>query len=338
MTALAVAGAHAAVLAWLARAPASGPASVPAPLPAWAVPAEPATRPGPSAPAPHARAARVDPEPTTPAAEPPRTDALPAPAGEAPADPPAPPQDPATVKTEPAAEPPEVVAAAPAEPRPDLPAPLAWPAAAELQYDVEGEARGVGYRASATLRWRTDGSHYVLTLALRALWLQRSQHSEGEIGPDGLRPARFTDRARRERTLSFEWTDDGHGRAVRDDGQALPALAPGTQDRLSLFVQLGALLQRDGAAPGRRWTLPVAGLGGVQPWTFEVTGQETLTLGPGATVAVRVQRGGAAGGPETTLWYAPAAWGPLPVRVLLREPDGQRVDQILRDGKIDASP
>ena len=335
MTALAVASAHAAVLAWLARPPAPRPGATVALLPAWAVPAEPSGRAEPASPPPARRAARNAPSPTASVSAPAPADSPPPPPLAETASEPTPAPESATADPQP--EPP-ALAAASDEPRVEPSARFAWPAAAELQYDVEGQARGVDYRASAALRWRADGSRYELTLALRALWLQRSQHSAGELGPDGLRPARFVDRARRERTLSFDWADDGQGRAMRDDGQVLPALPPGTQDRLSLFVQLGALLLRDGAAPGQRWTLPVAGVGGVQPWTFEVTGLETLALGPGAMATVRVQRSHNDGGLETTLWYAPAAWGPLPVRALLREPNGQHIDQTLRDGKIEASP
>ncbi|MCX7741987.1 MAG: DUF3108 domain-containing protein [Tepidimonas sp.] len=210
-----------------------------------------------------------------------------------------------------------------------------WPRAAELLYDVEGQARGVGYHARATLQWQADGRHYDLALTLRALWLQRSQHSHGELGPGGLRPRQFADRARRERTLSFAWGPDGAGQAQREDGSSSAAVPAGTQDRLSLFVQLGALLLRDGAAPGQRWTLPVAGWGGPALWTFEVGGTETLVLGGTPTSAVRVQRLGPGDEVQITLWYQPT-WAPLPVRVLLQETDGQRVDQTLREARLDS--
>lgn len=345
MTVLAVAGAHAAVLAWLAGQDATQPARrVDAPLSAWVVAAAPSAPPATSARNPRSPAAarafppapadgptaappQVPNMPPAPQQEPVASIALPDTAGQAAAEPDPAPADGTALAA---------AGAAVADTGPAAPA-WSWPRSAELHYDVHAQGRGLDTRASATLRWRADAGRYDLSLQLRLLWLQRSQHSEGELRSGGLRPTRFADRARRERTLTIAWDADGSGRAQRDDGQPLPPLPPGTQDRLSLFVQLGALLAREGAAVGQRWTLPVAGLGGVQAWTLEVEGSETLALPSGPAPAVRVQRVGATAGPQVTLWYEPS-WLPLPVRVLLRETDGQLVDQTLRDGKIDAHP
>ncbi|TSE25930.1 hypothetical protein Tsedi_01154 [Tepidimonas sediminis] len=358
MIALAVAGAHAAVLAWLAIAPPS--ALSPAgsrPLPGWVTvaPAAPAVQPASAVPAPRPRGAASRPAAATPthavAPEPGPLPVEPEPAAaaaEAATTPPTPPdQGESGQADEPLAlaaraAPPAAPAAAEAaadDRAGDAAAPgaLVWPRLAELRYDVEGRARGVGYRAEATLRWHASAARYETELTLRALWLQRAQHSSGELLATGLRPQRFADRGRRERVLTFTWSDDG-GQARRDgDEPALP-VAAGTQDRLSLFAQLGALLMRDGAQPGQRWTLPVAGFGGVQPWTFEVEGDETLAMGPGPVTAVRLRRLGHGGGPDVTLWYAAASWGPLPVRVRLRETDDQLVDQTLREGRLEPAP
>lgn len=341
MIALAVAGAHAAVLTWLARPPRAPMGSAPAAvLPVWVD----APNPTPAPPAPEAqrptraaRALRPTPPPaadgrdgpTQPNAASGPTAALPPPSEE----------PPAVAEAAAATDPPEVVAAAASPAAAPVAAPPAWPwpRAAELLYDVEGQARGIGYHARATLQWHADGRHYDLALTLRALWLQRSQHSHGELGPGGLRPRQFADRARRERTLSFAWGPDGAGQALREDGASVADVPSGTQDRLSLFVQLGALLLRDGAVPGQRWTLPVAGWGGPALWTFEVGGTETLMLGGTPTSAVRVQRLGPGDEVQITLWYQPT-WAPLPVRVLLQETDSQRVDQTLREARLESDP
>lgn len=341
MIALAVAGAHAAVLAWLVRPPHAplrpAPATV---LPVWVSAPGPTFGPLPPQTPPSTRAERAPRRTSPPAPEGPAGPQDPnvgsEPSGELPRSVEEPP---ATAEALTAADPTEMAVAAvsPGAAPPTAPPAWPWPRAAELLYDVEGQARGVGYHARATLLWQSDGRHYDIALTLRALWLQRSQHSHGELSPDGLRPRQFIDRARRERTLSFAWGPDGSGQTRREDGSSPATVPAGTQDRLSLFVQLGALLLRDGAAPGQRWTLPVAGWNNPARWTFEVGGTETLVLGGTPTSAVRVQRLGPGHETQITLWYQPG-WAPLPVRVLLQETDGQHVDQILREARLESSP
>lgn len=356
MIALAVAGAHAAVLAWLATAPPSAPAPAGSqPLPGWiaVAPAAPAAQPASAVLAPRPRGTAGRPAAAPPVnAEPPEAASFPAEpesgaaSAEAAATPATLPDHGESGKAdEPLAlaagdAPPAAPTATADDQTGDAAAPrvLVWPRMAELRYDVEGRARGVGYRAEATLRWQADAARYEAELTLRALWLQRAQHSSGELLAAGLRPQRFADHGRRERVLTFTWSDDGSGQARRDGDEPPLPVAPGTQDRLSLFVQLGTLLMRDGAQPGQRWTLPVAGFGSVQPWTFEVEGDEVLALGPGPVAAVRLRRLGHGSGPDVTLWYAAASWGPLPVRVRLRETDDQLVDQTLREGRLEPAP
>lgn len=212
------------------------------------------------------------------------------------------------------------------------------PPAGRMEYEVLGEAKGLSYRADAVLDWRPDGEGYRLELALRAFWVgSRVQVSSGALTPAGLQPARFEDRARRERWLAFEWPAAPEpGRARTDGGASIEGLPPGTQDRLGVFVQLGGWV--DAMAPGQRWRIPVTSLGRLEHWTVEVVAREPITVPAGSFDAMRLRRV-----PEgeqgliVEAWYTPAIAG-LPVRIVLQQPHGERVDQRLRHWRPAGTP
>ncbi|TSE31705.1 hypothetical protein Ttaiw_01416 [Tepidimonas taiwanensis] len=203
-----------------------------------------------------------------------------------------------------------------------------------VAYDVQGEAKGLSYRAAATLTWHVTAEGYTLEMALRAFLVgERVQRSTGLLRADGLVPLRFEDRARRERVLQFDWSADApHGSARRDDGTVYDAIPRGAQDRLSVFAQLGTVvaLGDAGAGAGRRWRIPVVGLGGLEHWSFEAVGRERITLPAGETDALHVRRLASERALDVDLWYSPALPG-LPVRIVLQQPNGDRVDQRLRE-------
>lgn len=360
MTALAVLAAHAVVLGGWALQPAPPRPTDAGVLAAWTVPATANATPT-QAPA-RARGTGAAHAPATPASAAPPAAAT---SNDPTMEPPEPPAPDAASPTEPpvaaeavAALPEPTVTASAAPPSKDGPAsaapataevrpptpwaipPDVWPRSAELHYDVRAEMRGLGLGARATLQWQAEGPHYSATLTLGALWAQRSQRSAGDITPAGLRPAEYADQGKRTRTLRLTWASPHEpGQAQREDGRTLSPLPSGAQDRLSMFMQLGAWVTLLQPPPGARLVVPVVGLGEVQTWTFVAGEHEALELPVGTLRAVRVQRvvdGGRALG--VTLWYAPA-WGVLPVRVLLQETDGQRIDQSLQSGRLQtASP
>lgn len=211
-----------------------------------------------------------------------------------------------------------------------------WTAGAPLRvaYDVQGEAKGLPYRASATLTWHVAAGRYTLEMAVRAFLVgERVQRSTGLLRAEGLVPLRFEDRARRERVLQFDWPADAPGgSARRDDGTVYEPIPRDAQDRLSVFAQLGTIvpLGDAGAGAGQRWRIPVVGLGGLEHWTFEAVGWERITLPAGETDAWRVRRLASVRALDVELWYSPALPG-LPVRIVLQQPNGDRVDQRLRE-------
>jgi hypothetical protein len=149
--------------------------------------------------------------------------------------------------------------------------------------------------------------------------------SLGQTGSAGLAPQRFAlqQGGRDRQAVNF----DAEGRRV--SFSASPArldLPEGTQDRLSWWLQLAALVQAS-PAPGGRWRIWVAGLRGeLREWTFEavdgapedagVLHLRRLPLGPHD--------------PGVELWLDPAR-GYWPVRLRQGDPETRGFEISLSD-------
>lgn len=227
--------------------------------------------------------------------------------------------------------PPEATAVAAAEPPAPRPATGALPPAvnAQWQYEVSGSAKGLPYQASATMRWQVEQDHYKTQLSLGAFLVgSRSQTSEGRLGPSGLKPELFVDKARRERQLRFDWA----ARTVQSPEQPVARpLVAGAQDRLSVFMQLSSLLAGlpHGPEVDQVWRIPVAGFSGTEDWVFHYQGPEALDLPAGPFATWKLERPALhARDQKVELWFAPD-FHHLPVRIRLSQADGDSVDQRL---------
>lgn len=195
-----------------------------------------------------------------------------------------------------------------------------------LHYQVNLQARGFPLTGKAELAWQHDGQTYDARLTLTSLVGARTQHSAGRITPQGLAPERYVERARREETTLFE---RAAGRITFSAGQPPAPLAAGTQDRLSLQLQLGALMASDAALrrPGATIELPTASTHDAQVWRFRVEAQEELQLPGGHQQAWRLQRlAREPADQKLELWIAPAQ-AYTPVRLRLTEPRGDWLEQ-----------
>jgi len=201
----------------------------------------------------------------------------------------------------------------------------AWPSAA-LHYEVQAQARGITLAGTARLDWRQDGSHYEARLELAATGLRaRVQQSSGDIGPAGLVPERFSDRSRGEQATHF---DRAGGRIVFSNNQPAAEWLPGTQDRLSVVLQLAMLAAAQPArfAPGTEVAIPTATTREAGDWIFRVLGEEDLQLAGGAVRALRLERlPRREYDQKVDLWLAPGL-AYAPVRLRLTNPDGGWVD------------
>lgn len=208
--------------------------------------------------------------------------------------------------------------------------PVRLPAPLRLQFDVSGEAKKFHYNARAELLWQHDGQHYQARQEISVLFLgSRTQTSTGELGASGLLPQRFGDRARNEQAAHFDYAQ---GRVTFSANTPAAPLAAGTQDRLSVFIQLGALLA---AAPerfptGTRISIGTVGARTLDVWSFSVEGEETLHLSSGALNALKLQRLPRRDyDQKAELWLAPTL-GYLPARIRITQANGDFADLQLR--------
>ena len=219
-------------------------------------------------------------------------------------------------------------AAGPAGPAlpPSLP-----PPSARLQFEVRGSVRGNPYHASGTLDWQHGQSRYDARMEVRIFLLgSRVQTSSGQVGPEGLLPERFADKARNERAAHFE--RDQH--RIRFSSNAPQAeLQPGAQDRLSLFFQIAGLLHArpQAYAAGQVIEMQVAGTGDAETWRFQVGEESTLSLPAGELRARHVVRLPRKEFDSTVeMWLAPSL-NHLPVRLRVTQPHGDTADQQLSE-------
>jgi hypothetical protein len=106
-----------------------------------------------------------------------------------------------------------------------------------LRYEV----RSGFLRGSGELRWRPEAGAYSLGLDARlgGLILLR-QSSQGELGSDGLAPVRFLDQRARRSPQAANFRREAGKITFSGPATEWPLL-PGSQDRLSFFVQLAGI-------------------------------------------------------------------------------------------------
>lgn len=204
------------------------------------------------------------------------------------------------------------------------------PAPVRLGFDVAGQAKGFQYSARAELLWQHDGQQYQARQEISVLFLgSRAQTSVGEITHLGLQPRRFGDRSRSEQAAHFDFAQ---GRVSFSANTPPAPIAPGAQDRLSVFLQLSALFS---AAPqrfavGTRISIPTVSARAADTWTFTVEGEETLDLPIGTLQAVQLQRLPRRDyDQKAQVWLAPE-FGYLPVRIRITQANGDFAELSLR--------
>jgi hypothetical protein len=314
-------------------APAAAPRPTPKPRPRPAAPAAitPAPVPGDAAlaaapadgggPAADAAPAAVEPADASAAATP---DA-----------PPAPPDPPAPVAS--AAPGSDAVRAAALPAVPDLPASqrhrfrVYWG-----DFTDERSVARLDYRLVSDgdrYEIRTDGEAEGLISLVYSGTL--SQVSIGRVGPHGLEPLQYSEQRgkRPERSVGFD--PDAH-RMTPTGGRGAPvSMPPGTQDRLSVFYQIGLLARAEPErfVAGAIRELPVATMRDVRTERFEVIGEEMLMAPGGPIRALRLHRPPPPGtdDPKIDLWLG-YDFQMLPVRLRVEDAGRRVLDQVIERG------
>ncbi|MCW5656383.1 MAG: DUF3108 domain-containing protein [Burkholderiaceae bacterium] len=259
------------------------------------------------------------------------------------------PSPPMAVASEPAASAPDPAPTAPTAVAAIAPAPASapafeWPPSTRLTYGLTGYYRG-DVQGSASVEWIRSGLRYQVHLEAVvgppfAPLLVRRASSEGELSEAGLSPRRFEGEQRvafRSRRWAMTFEPD---RVYLPDGREVQA-APGVQDEASLFVQLTWLFttQPHLLQPGRTVEVPLALPRRVEPWRYDVVGEETLQM-PFAqvpTMHVKPRRLAKPAGELTAeMWFAPGLQY-LPVRILIHQDAQTFIDLTLQRAPQQAS-
>jgi hypothetical protein len=247
-----------------------------------------------------------DPDPITPAPE--------LPASAAPAAEPGPPEPAASAASEPAD-----------------PAYLAtWPGDTRLSYTLGGNYRGE-LHGNARVLWQRVGTRYQTVVALSAGFLASlTFSSQGEITAAGLRPEVYEEDLR------------GRRRGVRLDadsvllhnGERVPR-PDAAQDTASQFAEIGHRLATGQltAAPGTQLRFALARPGGVDDWTYDVVGEETIhlpRLGDVSAWHVKPRPLDKPRGPfMVEMWLAPTLQY-LPVRIRITQDADTYIDLLVQ--------
>jgi len=221
--------------------------------------------------------------------------------------------------------------------------PAARPVDATLTYDVtalDPKNPNQSLIGHGTLGFHASGDSYRATLDARVALLflsfaVLSSESDGAVGPDGLEPQRYSETPRNKPTsiTSFARDANGTSQVSYSQGGDVVTAAPGTQDHLTVLLQIGALMQANAnlKAPGTRFTIPVAGLKGkVEPWTFAVQGVEPVKLDRGTQDGLHVMRILRPGTNDRGIEVWVGTESPnIPLRVRYTEPGGATIDLML---------
>lgn len=181
------------------------------------------------------------------------------------------------------------------------------------------------YRLEGQLQWHRQGARYKAQLDYTLLGKTRSQRSLGRIGTHALQPEQFIDHKGKDLVVVFAPSAD----IASLPGGAQVSLQPGAQDRLSVLLNLAALVasQPQAFQPGIRFSHQTVGAGGAAQWTWVCQDTEELTL-PGGRLSAQkwVREPRAAGDQRLEVWLAPAL-GYLPARITITESNGDQIDQ-----------
>lgn len=297
--------------------------------PAATKPAPPA-RPKPPRPPKPKRA-----PPATPPAMPTATLPAPEPVPEATPEPVEVPAEPATESPPEPAPPPQAEAPLPAL----LPAGGPnWPRKGHIVYDVfRGDKNFLVGRTVHS--WEQDGRHYrmesvVETVGLAALLrsFHYVQRSEGRVTAHGLAPERFRveQSGKPGEGAEFDWnTGEAVVRRAKGKERRAP-VRPGDQDVLSIWHQLALMGE---PPPHQRLTL--VSNKSATPAELEAAGVEALDLPIGHLTAHHLRARALDGSLSLEIWLA-EKHGYLPVRILVRDREGeifdQRAREVFRDG------
>ena len=181
-----------------------------------------------------------------------------------------------------------------------------------------------------------DGRHFSLSSEGRGkgigalLYRGAARRScRGEITSSGLRPLEYRDRRgdKPAALAKFDWI--ARTLTLEHDGKSeTTKLVPPLQDRLSFLYTFGFQDPPD-LTPGKEIRITLTDGRGLTRFRYKVAGSEVLKTPAGELETVRlVKQRENQDDKGTEIWFA-SGRDYLPVRVLVTEKDGTRIDQVL---------
>ena len=198
------------------------------------------------------------------------------------------------------------------------------PGSVKLVYKVE--ANKFPYSLNGELLWTQKDGVYLATLSFGAFGQTRTQTSRGQIGAQGLAPARFSDKFRSEVAAHF---NQDQAKVTFSANTPDAPLLSGAQDRLSVLIQLAALVA---SAPerfeaGTTLTIQTIGPRDADLWLFTVGELESMALPGGTVQGLKLTRNPRQPyDQQVVIWLAPQL-GYLPARIRITEANGDYIDQ-----------
>ncbi|QDF98529.1 hypothetical protein CJ010_19295 [Azoarcus sp. DD4] len=204
-----------------------------------------------------------------------------------------------------------------------------WPTHGGIVFRV-AMGEGAFVVGEAVHEWSHDDSRYTMQVTLQTTGLaglvrgfHYVQRSEGELGPQGLKPQRFQveQRGKAPESAEFDWAA-GRVSIRRGERERRAAdIRPGDQDVLSLWHQIGIV-----GLSGLPTTLTVASNKDAKVALLERVGEETLRLPIGRLETLRLRAQAEDGKLTIDIWLA-RNYGMLPVRIRMVDDKGEVLDQ-----------
>lgn len=204
-----------------------------------------------------------------------------------------------------------------------------------LEYDMSHNGTAM---AQVVDRLEHDGKTYSLSEEVKGKGvyaLVRSgaarRSARGIVAADGLKPLEFRDKRGNapENVARFDWEKAGLtlGQEGKTEIKPMPAREP-LSDRLS-FLWSFAFLPADTARPGKEIRAVLTDGKGLSTFRYRVSAVETLSTPAGPLQTVKLVKQRESGDDRATEIWLATERNYLPVRILVVEKDGTRIDQML---------
>jgi len=201
------------------------------------------------------------------------------------------------------------------------------PVRVEIDYDV---LRNGSAMAEVVDRFQHDGKTYRVVeewhgRGILALLGGITRTSSGTLGSGALRPLQFSDirTGRNPVHAEFDWA--GKRLKLESNGKTrIQPMPTHAQDKLSMLYAFA--FDVPGAQPV---TVNATDGKGVSHYVFDATGEQKIETPAGKFDALRlVKRKEGPDDHATEIWLAPDR-GYLPIRILITDKDGTRIDQVV---------